>query len=775
MSVRQFAELLDSLPVAFVGHDDTGRVTLWNSAASELLGWTRDECVGQPSPLPDSLRRATVPLMPAAVRPVAVKRRDGTELALLSATMPLPGFDGSASALWRPDALSFTDELKLRAMCQHAPEGVVALDASGVILEANPALASMLGLDRQALIGRPLASLTTDSGSEARLQLPGQQSRLEAEAVALRHASGKEIVVDVLATTFTSNRWVGFVRDVSASTQHRAQLTLFGRIFEATAEAILITDADNVIVAANPAFSEITGYTLDDVKGRNPRLLSSGRHDRAFYERLWRTLTRDGHWQGELWNRRKDGGVFPEWATLTVIRDERGRVTNYVAIFSDITAAKRTEAQLTYLAHHDHLTGLPNRTLLFDRLDQALASSARDGTSVALLLVDLDDFKTVNGSVGHHLGDETLRTIAHRLKRLLRQSDTVARMGGDEFAVLIPGLADERDSFEVVQKVLATVAAPIAIDREEVSLTASVGVALSPRDATDGPAVFRAADAALYSARGASRGSWRYFTDELNVHARERLSLINALSRAIERNELRLHYQPQWDIAGRRLISAEALLRWQRGSELVPPGRFIQAADESGLIVPIGAWVLKEACRRAAAWRLPVAVNVSVRQLDAQFVELVKESLREAALEASLLELEITESVVMEPGEGCVSRLRQLRDLGVRIAMDDFGTGYSSLSQLRRLPLTRLKIDRAFVQHLLSNAADRAVAEAVVTLGRALSLEVLAEGIEAEEQRQALERMGCGEAQGFLLGRPVDAVEFEGLLRRTKAKGPTTS
>lgn len=763
MSVRQLGFLLDTLPIAFVGHDDEGKVTLWNDAAERLLGWSRAQVLGQPSPLPDALSRAQVPVMPAALRPTEVMRRDGTALDVITASMPIPGHEGSATAIWRPESLTLEDELKLRAMFEHAPEGIVVLDGDGVLLEANQAAGRILGVDPRAIAGKPFTTIAP----ELKLPPPPQPARLSVEGLTVNRPDGSTITLDVIATPFAKKHWVGFLRDVTASAKTRAQLALYGRIFDASAEAILITDADNRIVTANPSFSAITGYTLAEVKGRNPRLLSSGRHDRQFYERLWQTLQRDGHWQGELWNRRKSGAVFPEWATFTVIRDEYGNITNYAAVFSDITSVKRSEEQISFLAQHDHLTGLPNRTLLLDRLSQSLAVSERDSTSVALLLVDLDDFKTVNGSVGHHQGDETLRAVGQRLTELLRQSDTVARMGGDEFALLIPGLADARDSIQVVQKVLAAVSAPMSIDGQEVTLSASVGVALAPQDGTSATALFRAADAALYSARAAGRGAWRYFTDELNIRAKERLSLVTALSHAVERNELRLHFQPQWDITGRRLLGAEALVRWQRGDDLWAPGRFVQTADESGLITSVGAWVLHESCRQAARWQLPIAVNVSVRQLEEpDFVEIVGRALEATALSPSLLELEVTESVVMEQNEACVGRLRRIRDLGVRIAMDDFGTGYSSLSQLKRLPLTRLKVDRAFVTDLMTDAADRAVAEAVVTLGHALGLQVIAEGVEQEAQRVALETMGCDEVQGFLFGRPVEPVRFEPLMSK---------
>ncbi|MFZ5445820.1 MAG: putative bifunctional diguanylate cyclase/phosphodiesterase [Myxococcota bacterium] len=404
---------------------------------------------------------------------------------------------------------------------------------------------------------------------------------------------------------------------------------------------------------------------------------------------------------------------------------------------------------------------------MLDRLTQALATARREGESVALLLVDLDDFKAVNGSAGHQVGDVALRRMGERLRGLLRQSDTVARMGGDEFALMIPGLRDPRDSLQVVEKVMAAVSAPLKVEEHELTLAASVGVAVSPQDGDTAAAMLRAADAAMYSARSAGPNAWRYSTDDLHQRARERLTLVTALSRALARDELVLHYQPQRDIRDLSLTGTEALLRWRRGDELWAAGRFIGAAEDSGLIVSIGAWVLREACQQAARWRLPVSVNVSVKQLEeADFVRFVEKALRTTGLSADLLELEVTESVVMHERGLCVEQLQRLRALGVRIAMDDFGTGYSSLSQLKHLPLTRLKVDRAFVKDLTTDLADFAVTQAVVTLGHALGLQVIAEGVEHEEQRAALQSLGCDELQGFLFGRPVPPERIEEELAR---------
>lgn len=771
MSVRQLGLLLDTLPIAFIGHDADGNVVLWNRAASALLGWEREEVLGHASPLPVELSRAEVPRSPAALQPLTLHRKSGGQVTVVSAAMPLPGHEGSACVLWEAESLSREDEAKLRAMCDHAPDGIVVFDGGGAVLEGNAAMGALLGVDPQTLAGRALSSLAADERSAFTLaQLlrrePGARGVLVAENVALSTQGGGATTVDLHASAFAPDRYVGFARDMNASARARSQLALFARIFDSSAEAILITDAHNHVIAANAAFTSITGYELAEVRGKNPSLLSSGRHDRAFYEAMWRALGEQGHWQGELWNRRKSGAVYPEWASFTVIRNERGVVTNYVAVFSDLTAVKRSEEQISFLAQHDHLTGLPNRTLLLDRLTQALASARRDGEAVALLLVDLDDFKAVNGSAGHQVGDDALRRMGERLQGLLRQSDTVARMGGDEFALMIPGLKDARDSMHVVEKVMAAVSAPLRVDEHEVTLTASVGVAIAPQDGDTAAAMLRAADAAMYSARAAGRSCWRYFTDELNVRARERLTLVTALSHALGRGELVLHYQPQRAITGGALIGTEALLRWRRGDELWAAGRFIGAAEDSGLIVALGAWVLREACRQAAKWKLPVSVNVSVKQLEEpDFVQTVEEALHAAGLSADLLEVEVTESVVMHEGGTCVEQLQRLRALGVRVAMDDFGTGYSSLSQLKRLPLTRLKVDRAFVKDLTTDLADFAVTQAVVTLGHALGLQVIAEGVEEEAQREALQVLGCDEVQGYLFGRPVPAERIDEELR----------
>jgi diguanylate cyclase (GGDEF)-like protein/PAS domain S-box-containing protein len=538
---------------------------------------------------------------------------------------------------------------------------------------------------------------------------------------------------------------------------------LFARVFETSGEAIIITNSRNEIIAVNEAFTRITGYALDDVLGKNPRLLSSGRHDAAFYEQLWNALRSEGTWRGELWNRRKNGEVFCEWTTINVVRDPDGPHTHYVAIFADITEAKDSMAQVSYLAQHDHLTGLPNRSLLRDRLSQALSASQRTGTMTALMVLDLDGFKSINGSLGPWEGDSLLMEMAYRLKDTVKAGDTVARMGGDEFALVLTELESTQAVVELGQKVRGAISEPMLVAGQELRVTASIGIAVYPQDGESSNVLLSNADAAMHAAKEGGRDTARFFDESMNGKAQERLILTTGLGRALERGEFKLQFQPQRPIVGDGLLGVEALIRWHHPElGLVPPDRFIHLAEETGAIRLIGAWVLREAALCARRWNLVVSVNLSVVQLqDPEFFTRVTDILEETGVDPSLLEFEVTESVVMKDPTAAAELLSRVRALGVHLAMDDFGTGYSSLSQLKRLPLDRLKIDRAFVRDVMNDPADQAVVQAVIAMGHALKLRIIAEGVESQEQRTMLEGFGCDEVQGYLCGRPVDARVIE--------------
>ena len=562
----------------------------------------------------------------------------------------------------------------------------------------------------------------------------------------------------------------GVVHDITE--RRRQQQRQWAKAFEATRDGVIICDAKGRIESVNRAFTEITGYEPDDAIGCTPALLHSGRHDAAFYRELWASVAANGHWRGEIWNRRKDGEIYPEWLTINAVRDEAGVVTNYVGVFTDITRVKRDEAELQRLANYDLLTELPNRRLLNTRLEHALARTRRRGGRLALLYFDLDGFKTVNDSLGHPAGDELLTRIARRLKDRVRAGDTLGRPGGDEFLVIAELLHGPEDAVALAQDLLAAVARPVALaGGHEVSVTASIGISVFPDDGcSDATAMLRDADAALYRAKEQGRNGWCFFTHELNRQAMAKLETEVALRHALQRGELLLHYQPKVCASSGRIVGVEALLRWRRGDELVPPGRFIPIAEQSSLILDIGAWVIDEACAQQARWRaqglaMPrVAVNVAARQFAAGNLDtVVNEALHRHGVAPSSLELEVTESMLVDTPAGGIEMLRRLKEVGIRLSLDDFGTGYSSLAYLRQFPIDALKIDKSFVDQIDSGPQGSAIVDAVIALAHRLGLTVVAEGVETAAQQAHLRRQGCDELQGFALGRPMSAAAFEAL------------
>ncbi|MCU7931716.1 MAG: EAL domain-containing protein [Candidatus Thiodiazotropha sp. (ex Codakia rugifera)] len=550
--------------------------------------------------------------------------------------------------------------------------------------------------------------------------------------------------------------------------QAQEMLRLAERAFQNTAEGISVTDVDGHIVSVNPAFESITGYSAAEALGENPRILKSGHHDSAFYRDMWSTLIKTGHWRGEIWNRRKNGDVYPEWLTISAVKDKLGQTTHYVGVFSDITQIKEAQDQINFLAHHDALTQLPNRALFHERFNHALTHAQREKGSLALLFIDLDRFKTVNDSLGHPIGDKVLLEVSKRMNDAIRASDTLARLGGDEFILLLEEETSVQHAAVVARKLMDMFSNPMMIGIHELVVTASIGITLYPNDGDDPDILIRHADRAMYEAKQQGRNTYRFFTKALTEGAFERLMMENDLRRAVCRGELKLHYQPQVDLNNQQLLGVEALVRWLHPKQgLITPNLFIELAEEIGIIGEISTWVLHTACHQIAKWdqigfNVPrVAVNLSVQQIDREgLVTTVSDELSKAGLLPKRLELEVTESMLMRDPDLSRSVLSELRDLGVKFSVDDFGTGYSSLAYLKLLPLDRLKIDQSFVRDIGHDENDETIVRAVIALSKSLGLEAIAEGVEEESQANFLLQAGCNLAQGFLYSRPLPADEI---------------
>jgi diguanylate cyclase (GGDEF)-like protein/PAS domain S-box-containing protein len=564
----------------------------------------------------------------------------------------------------------------------------------------------------------------------------------------------------------------GFLFDITEKRQADEQLRLAGEVFQSSGEAIVITDGEMRVLSVNPAFTVITGYSTEDAVGQTPYSLSPGVRSQERDQEIWQRVWHHGYWQGEVWDRRRNGDIYPKWLTVSVVRDAVGRPVNYIEIFSDVSERKEREERVRHLAHHDFLTDLPNRVLLNDRIAQAISHAERNRSQVAVLFLDLDRFKNVNDSLGHSVGDKLLQEVARRLRSCMRASDTVSRQGGDEFVILMPDVADPADIARGAQKILDAVASLYSIDGHELNTTPSIGISVYPNDGEDVDTLLKNADAAMYHAKESGRNNYQFFTQDMNTRALERLSLERSLRRAVEREELRLHYQPQYEVSTGRIVGVEALVRWQHPDfGLIPPGRFIHFAEDINLIRDLGKWVLHEACRQGCAWQaqgLPavrMAVNISAIQFnDPDFPGTVLAALRATGLEARHLELELTETIIMQDVGRATNSLEQLKTLGLELAIDDFGTGYSSLSYLKRFPIDLLKIDQSFVRDITTDNDDAAITSAIIALTHNLGLRTIAEGVETTEQLKFLESRGCDEVQGFLFSRPLAPDECTDLL-----------
>ncbi|WP_374341542.1 putative bifunctional diguanylate cyclase/phosphodiesterase [Azonexus sp.] len=563
----------------------------------------------------------------------------------------------------------------------------------------------------------------------------------------------------------------GFAFALRALRQFRSQLELQRWIIDQVSEAVMVVDRGQRIVAVNPAFERITGYPVADALGLTPQSFAVAQHGPAAWPAIWEALATFGHWEGELWARRRDGELYPTQMRIRAVAADGRRPARHVAVFSDVSGRKAQEARIDYLARHDPLTDLPNRLALGHHLDDTLARATRSGEQVAVLVIDLDHFKTVNDSLGHHAGDRLLAEIARRLRGEIDAATCLFRLGGDEFAIVRSGLADADPVVELVDRVVRAIALPFDVGGCALRASPSLGISLYPGDGDDGPTLLRNADTALHFAKSRGRNNHQFFAEPMKAAVNRRLHVESELWQALAENQLELHYQPQVDLLAGRIVAVEALVRWrhpQRG--LVAPGEFIPVAEECGLIVPLGHWVLLAACRQARAWRDAgielggVAVNISALQFHLpDFAQSVRAVLAETGLPPACLELEITETTLMRDADAAAETMAQLKAMGVMLAIDDFGTGYSSLAYLRRFPVDRLKIDRSFVADIGGERDSSSLVGSIVALGHALGLELVAEGVERPEQAEFLQLLECQRVQGYHFYRPLLADQLEGL------------
>ncbi|MBF0322874.1 MAG: EAL domain-containing protein, partial [Magnetococcales bacterium] len=551
----------------------------------------------------------------------------------------------------------------------------------------------------------------------------------------------------------------------------QASLQLAGKVFENASEGIIITDNHAVILDVNPAFTEISGYSREEAIGADPSMGRSGRHDNEFYAHMWKTLLEAGSWRGEVWDRRKDGTVYPKMVSINAVRDTWGRTLNYVGIFSDITRIKATEQRLEQLAYYDPLTGLPNRMLFRDRLVHEIELSKRNENMLAVFFIDLDRFKYVNDTFGHAAGDQLLIEVSQRISGKVRKSDTVSRLGGDEFTVILSNIGKESQAANIASAIIQSLQEPIMLGAHEAYVGASIGISIFPADGSDFDTLTKNADLAMYRAKESGRGVFRFFETVMDTDSNKRMKLELKMRRAVENNEFTMFYQPKFLVANRQLVGAEALVRWNDPEiGMVSPAQFIPLAEETGLIIPLGEWILNSVCCQTKQWcdqgfNPKVAVNLSASQfmLD-NIADTIQNILKTTGLSPANLELEVTESMVMVDLNKAIHTMSLLQDMELGITVDDFGTGYSSLNYLKRFPLRSLKIDQSFVRDLTEDSDDAAIVSAIISMSHSLNLRVVAEGVETEEQFAFLHRHACDEVQGYLLGRPMPADQFERLL-----------
>ena len=652
-------------------------------------------------------------------------------------------------------------------------------DRDGRIVRVSRSVEALLGYAPSELIGRPLADLHVDPNTRDRFlaELGRRGGSVRGFEKLLRRKSGEPVWTSVSAQSLRDGRGnmigvEGTIRDISDNKRAAAEMAKLSSALEQAADLVMITDRNGVIEYVNSSFETVTGYSLAEVLGQNPRLLKSGKQDEGLYAVMWQRILSGEAFSDVVINRKKDGTLYYEAKSITPLRDASGAVTHFVSTGKDITEQVRVQERLQHLAHHDSLTELPNRALLLDRLEQALARARWHQRLVAVLFMDLDRFKNINDSLGHEVGDRLLQEVGTRLGAVVRERDTIARHGCDEFVILLDDVASESDVGHVAQKLLDALLPPFQIDGQVLHVTGSIGISSYPSDGENTQSLLRNADAAMYRAKEAGKNTFRFYSQDMSARAIQRLTMENNLRLALERGQFVLHYQPQVDVRSGAVVGTEALLRWQHPElGLVAPAEFIPLLEETGLIVPVGSWVLQEACAELRRWQraghpqLRMAVNISGRQFnDPALPEMIIRLMTDLGLAPGTLELELTESVLMGHTATVDEVLRALGDARVRLAIDDFGTGYSSLSYLKRFPIDVLKIDRSFIRDIISDENDANIVAAIVSMGASLGMDIIAEGVETDAQREFLLQRDCRLMQGYLFARPMAAEALNALL-----------
>ena len=668
-------------------------------------------------------------------------------------------------------------ENKFKFLYEEAPYPYQSLNEKGIVTDVNKKWLEITGYEKDEVIGQKFFYFTDETfeSLKEKFKIFFKDKRIENEYIKIKKKNG-----EIILASFTGNisnindeiRTHCIFKDITQEEKIEKKLKLSDIVFENTTEGIIITNEKKEIISVNTAFSNITGYFFEEIKYLNPKVLKSGKHDREFYAKLWSDLEKNGSWKGEIWNRKKNGEIYPEWLNLSVVKDSNGKVLNYVALFSDITKIKNSNAKIEYLAHHDPLTNLPNRLLLKARLNKSIEKANDLKQRLAIFFIDIDNFKMINDTYGHSIGDKIINLVAQRLQKNIRKNDTISRIGGDEFIIVVEDIIEQKNIQKIANKILSDFNDPIRLEEYLFDTTISMGISVFPNNGLNAEDLIKQADTAMYSAKNAGRNQFHFYKKEMTSEIFEKIVMKQEISDALKNDEFEVYYQPQIDIKTNKIIGAEALLRWNHKSlGVISPDDFIPHAEETKLIIPLGDFVLKTACsflKKLHEQNLlidgKIAVNISAIQLKhSDIYKMVLDNLKITNIEPKFLELELTETFIMENIEESILILHNLKEIGVQLSIDDFGTGYSSLSYLKQFPIDKLKIDKSFIAEIPNSPKDMAIAKTIIALGKGLGIKVIAEGVEKQNQKEFLALENCDEIQGWIYAKALkedDFIEF---------------